>query len=452
MWKGKMAQKGLKITEVESCSPGERIGLVPGDRILSVNGHDVPDELALKFYLAEEHIRLAVRKISGAEKIYKVDLSGSSSLGIKNEDFRTRTCNNSCLFCFVDQLPPGVRASLRVKDDDYRLSFLHGNYITLTNLAKKELDRIIEHRLTPLYISVHATAPELRARMLGRKKTNNLEYKMKKLIAGGIRLHAQIVLMPGINDGRHLRKTVTDLYRHFPGVESVAIVPLGLSDHGRPRDHNIAVSPSFCRKVVRQVSPWQDDFRKKTGTTFAYLADEFYLQGGMPLPRPEYYDGFAQIEDGVGMVRKFLNDFDAELRRRRKQLRRRRGTLITAKLFYPYLASCIRRLNHKFGSRLQVCAAENQSMGKSITVAGLLSGGDIVAALQGVSPGSFVIIPNEVLSQKDQILLDDLTVNQLSSRLGVPVYTSGRTMRNFFDLLCARLRKPLRRRRGQAAG
>ena len=432
-----MAQKGLKIAEVESGSRGEGIGLVPGDRILSINGHDVPDELALKFYLAEEHVRLAVRKTSGAEKTYRVDLSGSSSLGIKTEDFRTRTCNNSCLFCFVDQLPPGVRPSLRVKDDDYRLSFLHGNYITLTNLAEKELDRILEHRLTPLYISVHATDPELRARMLGRKKMDHLKYKMKKLIAGGIRLHAQIVLMPGINEDRHLKKTVTDLYGLFPGVESVAIVPLGLSDHGRPKDCSVAVSPSFCRKIVRQVSPWQDSFRKKTGTTFAYLADEFYLRGGMAIPAMEHYDEFAQIEDGVGMVRKFLNDFDAELRRRRKQPGRLRGTLITAKLFYPYLESCIRRLNHKFGSRLQVCAAENQLMGKGITVAGLLSGGDIVGALQGVSPGSFVIIPNEALSQKDQILLDDLTVNQLSNRLGVPVYTSGRTMRDFFDLICS---------------
>ena len=349
-------------------------------------------------------------RASGAEKTYKVDLSHSSSLGIKVEDFRTRTCNNSCLFCFIDQLPPGVRPSLRVKDDDYRLSFLHGNYITLTNLAEKELDRIVEHRLTPLYVSVHATDPELRARMLGRKKTDDLESKMKKLIAGGITLHAQIVLMPGINDGRHLRKTVSDLYRLFPGVESAAIVPLGLSDHGKLRDHNIAVSPSFCRKVVRQVSPWQDNFRKKTGTTFAYLADEFYLQGGMPLPGAEYYDEFAQIEDGVGMVRKFLNDFDAELRRRRLRPRRLQGTLITAKLFHPYLQGCIRRFNHKFGTRLQICAAENRFMGKNITVAGLLSGKDIVAALRGLSPGSFVIIPNEALSQKDQILLDDLTV------------------------------------------
>lgn len=445
-----MALRGLKINEVESGSLGEQIGLRSGDLILSINGHDVPDELALKFYLAEEHVRLEVRKTSGARKTCEVELSGRSGLGIRTEAFRTRTCNNSCLFCFVSQLPPKVRPSLRVKDDDYRLSFLHGNYITLTNLTEKELDRIIEQKLTPLYISVHATDPALRTRMLGRKKPDHLESKMKRLIAGGIKLQAQIVLMPGVNDGRHLKKTVTDLFRLSPGVESVAIVPLGLSDHGKPKDHCIAVSPSFCRRVVRQVSPWQDNFRQQTGKTFAYLADEFYLQGEMPLPVMKYYDEFAQIEDGVGMVRRFLNDFDAELRRRRRQPGRLHGTLITAQLFYPHLASCIDRFNKKFGSQLQVCAAENQFMGKNITVAGLLSGGDVVAALRGLSPGNFVIIPNEALSQKDRILLDDLTIDQLSSRLGIPVYPSGRTMRDFFDLLCT-LRKPMRQRKGRAA-
>ncbi len=436
-----MSSKGLKITEVESRSPAGRIGLMPGDRILSVNGHEVPDELALKFHLGEERIRLAVRKASGEDKTYKIDLSGSSGLGLKTEDFQTRRCNNSCLFCFVDQLPPGVRPSLRIKDDDYRLSFLHGNYITLTNLAERDLNRIIEHRLTPLYISVHATDPDLRARMLGRKRPDSLEHKMKKLIEGGIRLHAQIVLMPRINDGKNLMKTVADLYRLHPGVESVAIVPLGLSDHGKAKGRCIAVSPSFCRRVVRQVSPWQDDFRKETGTTFAYLADEFYIRGGLPIPGMEYYDRFAQIEDGVGMVRKFLSDFEIELRRRRRSPGPLRGTLITGKLFRPYLESGIARFNQKFGTRLEVRAIKNQFFGETITVAGLLSGKDIIAALKGASPGDFAIIPGDALSQKDGILLDDLSVDQLSTLLGAPVYASGPTVGDFFDLLCRRLPK-----------
>src|SRR5213593_1527183 len=291
-----MTRRGIKIREVDAGSLGERIGLAPGDEIVAANGHPVPDELALKFYLAEELVDLEVRKSSGDERLMQVDLSDGECLGVQVEEFRTRTCNNGCLFCFIDQLPPGVRPALKVKDDDYRLSFLHGNYITLTNLPEKELDRMIEQALSPLFVSVHATDPELRTRILGRRKIDDLDRKMRKLISGGIRLHSQIVLMPGINDGKNLEKTVFDLYGYYPGVYSVAIVPLGLSDHGRPREVYAPVTPPFCREIIRQVAPWQEKFRREIHRTFAYIADEFYLQGQIPLPPTGYYDEFAQIE------------------------------------------------------------------------------------------------------------------------------------------------------------
>src|SRR5262245_11953660 len=432
-----MAGQGIKVNEVEKGSPAEKAGLVPGDEILSVTRNRIPDELALKFYLAEELVQVQVRKADGVEELLELDLSDGAGFGVRVEDFKTRTCNNACLFCFIDQLPPGARSTLQVKDDDYRLSFLHGNYITLTNLPEKELDRIIEQALSPLYVSVHATDPDLRTRILGRRKVDDLDRKMRKLIAGGIRLNTQIVLMPEINDGKHLERTVHDLYQYYPGVNSVAIVPLGLSDHGNAREHYVAVTAPYCRRIIQEVSPWQERFRAEIDRTFAYLADEFYIQGGVPLPESNHYDDFAQIEDGVGMVRKFLNEFRSELARWRKPRRQLWGTLVTARLFYPYLQQSIDRFNEKFSSRLNVRLVENRFMGKDITVAGLLAGSDIVTALWDRPLGDFVIIPNEAISRVDGILVDNMSPGPISSRLGIPVYSSGPTVRDFFTLLCS---------------
>lgn len=434
-----MERKGIRIVEVERGSLGSRIGLEPGDEILTVNRNRVPDELALKFYLAAEVVDMEVRKAAGAEQALLLDLSEGEALGVRVEEFRTRTCNNACLFCFIDQLPPGVRPALQIKDDDYRLSFIHGNYITLTNLPEKELDRIIGQALSPLYVSVHATDPELRTRILGRRKADDLERKMRKLIDGGIQLNTQIVLMPEINDGPHLEKTVFDLYACYPGVHSIAIVPLGLSDHGTPRQHFKPVTAEYSREIVRQVVPWQERFRREIERTFAYLADEFYIQGGIPLPDTDYYDDFAQYEDGVGMVRTFLNEFDTQMARWRKPRPHLVGSLTTAKLFYPFLTDCIDRFNKRFQSRLQVRMVENKFMGKDITVAGLLSSRDFHESLAGDSLGDFVIIPNEAVSRVDGRLVDNVTPQALSQNLGKPVHPSGATMHEFFRLLCERL-------------
>jgi len=437
-----MSHQGIKILEVEKGSAAEKAGIHPGDRILEANGHDIIDELALRFYLADEEVDLFVRKPDGNLKHLTVDLSGLETLGVRVEEFKTRTCNNECLFCFVDQLPAGVRPSLRIKDDDYRLSFLHGNYITLTNLNRKDIARIIEQRLSPLYVSVHATEPDLRNRILGRNKADDLIGKIEMLVDHRIRLHAQIVLMPGINDGRHLDSTVADLHRFYPGMQSVAVVPVGLSDYGLPRKRLKPATPAYCRKTVRQVEPWQVRFRKEHGETFVYLADEFYIQGGMQLPSSDHYGDFAQIEDGVGMVRSFLDAFELQWKRRRKPCGTLQGTLVTGKLFGPFLRDGVDRFNRKFGSRMTVLPAENRFLGKGITVAGLLAGRDILAALQGKDPGKFVIIPQEALSATNEIFLDDLSLKDLSDSLGKPVYPSGHTVRDFFDLLYKLAKQP----------
>jgi len=428
-------RRGIRICKVQPDSPAQAAGLSPGDEILAVNGKLVSDELALRFRLAEESVELEVLKAGGRKERIAADLTDGRSLGVEVEDFRTRTCNNDCLFCFINQLPPGVRKSLKVKDDDYRLSFLHGNYITLTNLSESELDRIIEQALSPLYVSVHATDPELRTRIMGRRKADDLAGKLRKLVDGGIRIHAQVVLMPRVNDGEHLSKTVFDLYSYFPGVSSVALVPLGLSDYGPAREVFTPVTPRFCREVIRQTASWQRQFRRETGRGFAYLADEFYIQGGVPLPGSRYYDDFAQIEDGVGMVRHFLNDFASHLRRGYKLRPRLRGTLATGRLFYSFLRACVARLNRELGSRLTAVEVENRFLGRDITVAGLLAGRDCIEALAGRTLGDFIVIPNEAVSRVEGILIDDMTPADLARRLGRPVFSSGRTMRDFFELL-----------------
>ena len=434
-----MARGGIRILDVEDGSIGSELGLAPGDEVVSINGHPIPDELALKFHLADELAEIEIRKSGGQVECLEIDLSSGRSLGIRVDDFRTRTCNNDCVFCFIKQLPPSVRPTLKVKDDDYRLSFLHGNYVTLTNLPEQELDRIVEQRLSPLYVSVHATETELRTKILGRRKPDDLDGKMRKLIDGGITLHTQIVLMPGINDGEHLERTVFDLYGRWPGVDSIAVVPLGLSEHGTARQALQPVTPEYCRLVIRRAEPWQERFRKEIGRTFVYLADEFYIAGDQPLPQTPYYDDFAQIEDGIGMVRKFLDEFETECAKRRRSLSGLHGTFATARLFFPVLADCVERFNLKFRSRLQSCMIENRFMGRSITVAGLLAGGDFAASLAGRDLGSFVVIPNEAVSRIDGILLDNMSLSELSRRMGVPVYASGRTMKDFFALLFDRL-------------
>jgi putative radical SAM enzyme (TIGR03279 family) len=434
-----MPQNGTRLIKVRKGSAAAKAGLEPGDRILAVNGHATDDELALRFYLSEECLKLRILKSNGVEKQIVLRLPEGADPGLQTAEFRTQTCNNACLFCFVDQLPPGVRPGLRVKDDDYRLSFLHGNYVTLTNVSERELRRIINERLSPLYVSVHATEPDLRTLILGRKKADDLNGKLKALVQGGIQIHAQVVLMPRINDGKHLKKTVYDMYRLYPGVQSVAIVPLGLSDYGKPRERLVPVTPEYCRNVIRAAIPWQQEFRTAIGRTFACLADEFYIQGGAGIPAREYYDDFSQIEDGIGMVRSFCDEFEMGMNRRRKSLSDLQGTLITGRLFAPTLKFCIARFNKKFGSQLRVCEAENHFLGGSITVAGLLSGQDILAALNGRDIGQFLIIPNEAVSRVDGILLDNLSPEDLSAHLEKPVYAGGQTMRDFFSLLFDRL-------------
>ncbi|MBZ5553492.1 MAG: DUF512 domain-containing protein [Acidobacteriia bacterium] len=434
---------GAKIAEVAEESLAAKAGIKAGEVLLTVNGHNVHDVLDLKFYLSErEHgCELTLKSMDGAPRKVRLNSASEGELGIELEEIQTLICKNQCVFCFVFQLPKKARKSLWIKDEDFRLAFLYGNYMTLTNVNEAEMDRIIEQRLSPLYISVHATEPEIREKLIrpfhGVK--DELLPRMERLAENGIQMHTQVVLCPGWNDGEHLIRTLDDLLAFYPHVQSVAVVPLGLTDHRERLPRMDPVDPEYARRTIEFMRPLQERFRAKTGSYFAYLGDEFYILAGAPIPSHRHYGDFPLLENGVGMVRKFLDGFSRILGRKPAgALRALRGTIVTGTIFAPILNHSIARFNARFGSELQVVAVENRFFGKGITVAGLLTGSDILAALQGHDCGELVLVPSEAMINDDFLFLDDLRRADLEQSLGIPVLPTGYSPGEFFTTLRSR--------------
>lgn len=428
----------VRILSIEPGSLAERLPLLAGDSLVSINGTRLQDVLDLKYHLAGDEV---VLKVQREEETFEFDLGFvDEPLGVDVEPIRTKVCGNDCLFCFIDQLPDGTRPTLQIRDDDFRLSFLHGNYVTLTNMTEREIDRVIEQHLSPLFVSVHSTDMQVRTFLLGRRKEAVFWPKFERLIAGGIQLNCQIVLCPAINDGPVLKQTIYDLLAHHPGANSIAIVPLGLSDHPAEKMKALtAVTDQFCAEVIGQVDQYQRDIRTRIGKSFAYLADEFYLRAGKAVPALAHYDGFPQLEDGIGMVRLFLKDFENGLRRLRLRpaafLRGQRATVATGALFAPVLRSAIERFNHATGASWQVLEVPSWFLGTGITVAGLMAGCDIIRAAADRDLGQFLLVPSESLANERRLFLDDLNVEQLSVRLSLPVFAGGESGKDLFELL-----------------
>jgi len=441
--------KGIKIIEVDPASLAAELELAAGDRIWTINGKRVRDALDFKFLTSgEDFLILEVVKADGQEWRIEVGKDESESWGIDFEPMTPRQCGNDCIFCFIQQNPEGSRPSLWVRDEDIRFSFMYGNYSTLTTISKAEIARVIEQRLSPQYVSVHTTDPELRAYMLGIEQKIDLVSQLKHFIDHGIEIHAQVVLCPTINDGAHLEKTIFDLAELHPGIVSTAIVPLGITERHKYRNRLTAVSDRFCSEVIDQITPIQAKLKRRLGTVFAFLGDEFYLRAGRPIPAKSHYrivhrasagdDLYPQIEDGVGMVRQF---FDAHAKRI-KQLERMRqrgefseaqarkiyGTLATGLIFYPMLDEAVAELNHGFGTRLHVVAVENTFFGAGITVAGLLSGVDFLNAREKFR-GDFLMIPPHSYREYDSRFLDGMTRGELTAELVLPI------KRNWNELL-----------------
>ena len=413
----------IKIINIKKKSPAERKGLLPGDEIISINGMEVRDYLDYKLYSSDFPLEYI---ISRKDEIYSLifdEEEDAYDKGIDVEDMKIKHCGNKCIFCFVDQNPSGLRKALYLKDEDFRYSFLYGSYFTLSNIREEDLKRIKQQQLSPLYISVHAADRKVRMKLLGINYDDGFKKKLAFLTRNKIELHTQIVLCPGINDGKVLDATVKFLHSHYPNVLSVAVVPVGKTCH---RDKLFSID-SFTETtsagVIKQIESLQKDFLEKSGTRFVFAADEFYLKAGIKIPNKNYYENFSQYENGVGMTRLFLEELKKAKKSFPKAMKEKRKLLIvTGKSFYPVLIQhLLPELDKIQNLSVKIIAAENRLFGENVTVAGLLCGKDIIHAVkQSDFSADKIILPDTCLNF-DGMFLDDMTLSALKRKLKTDV-------------------------------
>ena len=428
---------GVVVAAVRPGSDAAAAGLQPLDRVLTLNGAALRDAIDFQFHAGEPMLRLGLER-DGAHRLLTIVRTGSD-LGVELTAPRAgdiATCANKCVFCFIHQLPKGMRKSLYVKDDDYRLSFLHGNYITLTDLAEDAFERIVEQRLSPLYVSVHATDPDLRHRLLGNpRRSAEILPRLERLAKARIRVHAQIVLCPDLNDGPHLARTVAELAPLHPHVATTAIVPVGLTRHRQRLPDLRVLTADEAAALVATVEGWQRDFLATLGSRFVFLSDEVYLVAGRPLPAASSYEGFPVIEDGIGLVRRFEDGWLRSLARRHARRVVRDATLVTGELFAPRLRALAATLDD--GARARVAAVPNDFFGRGIGVTGLLTGIDIQRALAARGDlGETVLVPAVTIRDGDGVFLDDMTPADLARDLGVDVTIVDPAPGALLDALC----------------
>jgi putative radical SAM enzyme (TIGR03279 family) len=407
---------GVEIEQVRHESLSEQCGLMPGDRLISINGNRIADTIDLLFYGSELSLLLEVDR-QGQRMAFETarDESSERELGIGLKHFRVKTCRNKCVFCFVAQLPRGLRKALYVRDEDYRMSFLYGSYITLTNLTEDDRKRIVEQRLSPLYISVHSTDRELRNRLIGNPHAPDLTKEIKFFADHRIRMHTQIVLCPGYNDGDDLAKTVATLYRFYPYVSSIAVVPVGLTEHRKKPLRPVGKEDAAA--ALRTIHRFQARFRRKHGESIVYGSDELYIKADEAFPSLDVYDDLPQVENGVGMVPRFL--------REAKRIKvpvvqpRERVVTFTGTSFYPFLWKFMDRLR-RIGYEIDLVSVANSFFGESVTVTGLLTGRDVIKALsEVVRPGDVLLIPDVVMREGQEVFLDDVSRQDLEEFLKV---------------------------------
>ncbi len=421
----------LEIINIEPEGTAARLGLRNGDRLVSVNGQEVNDVIDFAFHIAEEQVTLEILTPDDKTRTYTIDKEPDDRLGLSLSPLRVRRCRNKCIFCFVDQMPSGCRRSLSVKDDDFRASFLYGNYITLGSLTEQDWLRIFEQRLSPLYVSVHTTDPVLRSFILGNRKAPDIMDSLKRLASGGILMHTQIVLCPGINDGAHLAKTLDDLSGLYPAVASVAVVPVGMTAFRKGLFPLRTFTRTEARSVIDFTTRFGDRFKRKQGTRLVFASDEFYIKARLPVPSCSFYEDFPQIENGVGMVSDFLDS--AARMRFPNRIDPATATLVTGASFGPLLRMFLERLRLTRGLSMNLVAVRNNFFGPSVTVAGLLTGSDILSSLENKARRDFVFIPADAVSD-DGLFLDGMSVEQLSDRVGsriVPVRSLKDVVENF---------------------
>lgn len=463
---------GVRIIAIDPNGLAAELGLSAGDRIVRVNGHQIRDYLDFRFQTAgETELVFLLKKANGETIELEFDRELEEDFGIEFEQIVPRQCANECIFCFCKGNPENARPSLFIRDEDIRLSFLYGNYTTLTSITKDEMQRIIEQRLSPQFVSVHATDVEVRAYLLGiDKQRADIWAKLSQLLENGIEVHAQIVLCPGINDGIILEKTLRDLACHYPKVLSAAIVPVALTRYNT--DERLKrVTREFCLEVIESVSQLQQEFRRNLGTNFAFLGDEIYLKAGKNVPARSHYGNYPQIEDGVGMVRNFLERFDRMLKGVRPSMQKnarlhsyakkpatdssaspqfsasaqlselvklKEWSIITGEMFAPILSGRINKFNQISGENIKVISAKNEYFGGDVAVAGLISGNDFLRAASQAD-GNFTVIPKSAIKSDEPVFIDGMTLSELEAAFTKPIFPLDAD--DFFLLLSRKLQQ-----------
>ncbi|MCI9136761.1 MAG: DUF512 domain-containing protein [Lachnospiraceae bacterium] len=418
------------IDRVQPGSIAEGMELEPGDVLLSVNNHEIEDVFDYHYHTNEEYLTVSIRKKNGEEWELEIEKEYEDDLGIEFENGLMddyKSCRNKCIFCFIDQMPPGMRETLYFKDDDSRLSFLQGNYVTLTNMKEHDLERIVKYRLGPINVSVQSTNPQLRCKMLNNRFAGEALQKMDFLYENGIPMNGQIVLCKGINDGEELRRTITDLMKYMPVLESVSVVPVGLSRYRDDLYHLEPFTGEDAGEVLAMIHHYQKICMEKCGLHFVHASDEWYLLAGQELPPEENYDGYLQLENGVGMLRLLRSEFAEELEHiRRKETGAAcvsgKITAATGILAAPALQELAEDFMELFPEReIQVIPVVNHFFGEQITVSGLLTGQDIIAQLEGRELGERLLLPCNLLRSGEDVFLDDITVAQMENALQVEI-------------------------------
>lgn len=434
-----MKHKTHIIKEIEAGSIAEELGLGPGDELISINGNSIKDVLDYHYLIKDEFLNVLIRKPDNEEWELEIEKDYDDDLGIIFEEGLMdsyNSCRNKCIFCFIDQMPPNMRETLYFKDDDARLSFLQGNYITLTNLSDEEVDRIIFYKLSPINISIHTTNEELRCRMLKNRFAGSSLKKMKRLKDAGIIMNGQIVLCKGWNDKEELENTIHDLSAFLPELQSVSIVPVGLTKF---RDKLTPLEPftiEESREVIETIHRWQHIFLTHYGTRFIYGSDEWYINAGLPVPDEEAYEGYPQIENGVGMLRSFSEEFYSYINELTGDEREKEISIGTGVLASCYISRMVADLNAKFPNiKIHIYTIENDFFGKNITVAGLLTGGDIIKQLKDKALGKSLLLPDVLLRHGETILLDDITVDDMERTLQTSIRIVQSDGKSFIDTI-----------------
>jgi putative radical SAM enzyme (TIGR03279 family) len=409
----------LKIAGVESGSIGEELGLEVGDSVIAINNRPIWDLLDYQVYTATEHAVLEVARKDGEIWELDVEKDSSASLGLLFEHPEPAQCGNNCIFCFVHQLPRGMRSTLYVKDEDYRFSYLYGSYVTLTNIDQQAIARIIDQQLSPLYVSVHATDESLRTRLIGRQGISILDL-LERLTQAGIKIHTQIVLCPGINDGPQMEKTVEDLYRLHPGVMSLAVVPVGLTGHRHRLPDLRPPTLQEAGETIDLLQRYQEAFLRGKGSRFVFAADELYILAGRDFPPLDAYEDLPQLENGIGMVPVFRSEAE-EVLTEADVVQAPRVSTFSGESFFPELARFASRLAGVAGVDIRIYEVRNDFFGGHVTVTGLLTGRDIIRQLSGKELGEVLLVPDVVFREGDDLFLDDLSLADLETELQVRV-------------------------------